>query len=88
MEVFSLEEDEFNGLFITQESRNSSQDVCGEADMVSGDDLMDISEEQSECVLQNAQVEADITNSYNQQYLDISDPEDDFVNPVYGRVNK
>ena len=76
----SLEDDDYSGLFITQEPSQKSTYgdlIYDENDEGGGSaEAMDQGVNDSECSL----VEA--------LYSDISDAEDDFMNPIYGRVNE
>ena len=75
--VYSLEEEDYNGLFITQESSNDAN-LSGEV----------INKEDSEMI--DTEVPGEVSGEggvVQPIYSDISDPEDDFVNPVYGRTN-
>ena len=84
--VCSLEDDDFGGLFITQESHGNSERQNVSISEVF-DEEQDMEVEGGEC---GVLVEGTNSGIGNVQpiYSDISDPEDDFVNLPYGRVNE
>ena len=78
--IFSLEEEEGNELFITQ-----TPSECKNGDMLGQlCDRCDF-EEDFFGVEQLKELEAGCVGKA--QYSDISDPEDDFANPIYRRTN-
>ena len=88
MEVFSLEEEDGGGLFLTQESRNEVSQVNdgeGVGDSRIEGSLYGINAENFTLLTGPSK---DNEASTNTEYSDISDPEDDFMNPVYGRADR
>ena len=83
MDVFSLEEDDGNELFITKEP-------CEEVEMeaVYMENVGDIVAINSNGGLLPCSLKASEGKSDVLMYSDISDPKDDFVNPIYGRTNR
>ena len=82
--VFSLEEDEFNDLFITQNSGGMKySEEYNESDENEGlfsDVNMEVEAQGLKFSQENANDKC--------MYSDISDPEDDFIDPIYGRTKK
>ena len=83
--MFSLEEEDYSGMFLTQSGRVEE----------AGGSQNEMRSKTSEDLLVFEDAEKDVTSSSNSsleregvesgQYSDISDPDDDFMNPVYGR---
>ena len=83
MDVFSLEDDDCNDLFITQTPREdvgNGKESCGNDGNIVTLPMGNVTN------LHASKVNSD--DSGLQMYSDISDPEDDFVNPIYGRTNR
>ena len=74
-DVCSLEDDDYGNMFITQEPSKSNIGVQ-ESDISDGVETMEVGNECGDGLIANP------------MYSDISDPEDDFVIPLYGRVNE
>ena len=77
MELYSLEEEECNELFLTQKDNSNVEMAPSELPLVSVNEGKEFFGEASSdsCAVQT-------------MYSDISDPEDDFVNPVCGRTER
>ena len=79
--MFSLEEDDCSSLFITQTPSNNCSQMDVSKDVDYSDVLgLDTSE--------NTSVVFAVNVIKGAKYSDISDPEDDFVNPIYGRTER
>ena len=78
-----MEDDDYSGLFTTQESRSDCQ-----KDVDTKESLMEVGDDEvfSNNLSVNEEVNVPETDTKQGIYSDISDPEDDFVNPIYGRT--
>ena len=81
MESFSLEDEEGHELFLTQQSKDNSSSNNGEI----GDEIEPMEFFVAENQTSNLFGEVGEESNKGVVYSDISDPEDDFENPVYGR---
>ena len=82
--LFSLEEDEFNDLFIMQ---NSDGNQCNKENNETDKNEGVLGVEDMDVEMQDMHF-AESEGGVKPIYSDIADPEDDFVNPVYGRTNR
>ena len=84
LNVFSLEDEDIDSLFITQESRNDRERNESECEMdgISHELLLSAAGAESEGK------EGSKGGVVDAIYEDISDPEDDFVNPIYGQTSR
>ena len=80
VEMFSLEDDDASELFITQTPRNFEQNNDKSEDEFDFGEYLEVTGDHV--------VKEDKVNDSVPVYSDISDPEDDFVNPIYGRTVK
>ena len=83
--VFSLEDDDCNDLFIMQTPQETSEEAFCE-----GIGNMEISDSELGGIDFGDEVlggkKEEVACGATVQYLDISEAEDDFVNPIYGRT--
>ena len=80
MELYSLEDEDYGGLFLTQKDNENAG--LGVSEMV-------MEQESEDEVFFHDKKDAELSvaegGTVRPLYSDISDAEDDFVNPVYGR---
>ena len=88
MEVFSLEEDEFSGMFLTQSSSVVIPEIQENANKEEGSEEGMKFESEARGFASAGEEKFEGQSESLGAYSDISDPEDDFENPVYGRTNK
>ena len=81
--LFFLEDDDGNGLFIAQTPRVVMDNGDKSEEKFVCDDYFDLD---SKAIMTKSVTNGDCGNIIDQNYLDISDPEDNFMNPIYGRT--